>query len=83
MRVYCRECSARGRITKTHRLSCDTADLYCQCTDAECGHCWVMQMSYSRQLSPSTKTSTQLALQLLRQLPKENRQFILDGLNID
>jgi hypothetical protein len=39
-----------------------------------------MQMSYSRQLSPSAKTTTQLALQLLRQLPKENRQFILDGL---
>ncbi|WP_421180064.1 ogr/Delta-like zinc finger family protein [Aeromonas enteropelogenes] len=81
MRVFCRECGERGRITKTHRLSCDTADLYCQCTDAECGHCWVMQMSYSRQLSPSAKTSRQLALQLLKQLSNSDQQFILDGLH--
>lgn len=27
-----------GRITKTNRLGDDVSDLYCQCTDAECGH---------------------------------------------
>ncbi|KAE9624632.1 ogr/Delta-like zinc finger family protein [Aeromonas veronii] len=38
MRVYCKVCGQRGRITKTNRLSNDVSDLYCQCTDAECGH---------------------------------------------
>ncbi len=38
MRVYCKVCGQRGRITKTNRLSDDVSDLYCQCTDAECGH---------------------------------------------
>jgi rRNA maturation protein Nop10 len=38
MRVYCKMCGQRGRITKTNRLSDDVSDLYCQCTDAECGH---------------------------------------------
>ncbi len=40
MRVYCKVCGQRGRITKTNRLSDDVSDLYCQCTDAECGHSW-------------------------------------------
>jgi hypothetical protein len=38
MRVYCKVCGQRGRITKTNRLSDEVSDLYCQCTDAECGH---------------------------------------------
>ena len=38
MRVYCKVCGQRGRITKTNRLSDDVSGLYCQCTDAECGH---------------------------------------------
>ena len=38
MRVYCKVCGQRGRITKTNRLSDDVSDLYCQFTDAECGH---------------------------------------------
>ncbi|MGY4028284.1 ogr/Delta-like zinc finger family protein [Aeromonas rivuli] len=28
-------------MTKTHWLSRETSDLYCQCTDAECGCSWV------------------------------------------
>ncbi len=40
MLVYCKVCGQRGRITKTNRLSDDVSDLYCQCTDAECGHSW-------------------------------------------
>ena len=31
MRVYCKVCGQRGRITKTNRLSDDVSDLYCQC----------------------------------------------------
>ncbi len=52
MRVYCKVCGQRGRITKTNRLSDDVSDLYCQCTDAECGHNWVATLSFAHTLSP-------------------------------
>lgn len=82
MRVFCRECGALGRITKTHRFSLDTADLYCQCTDAECGCSWVAQMSYSHQLSPSGRTTTQLALSLINSLSPDVRQRLQRELNL-
>ncbi|MGX5834619.1 ogr/Delta-like zinc finger family protein [Aeromonas piscicola] len=80
MRVFCRECGELGRITKTHRLSRDTADLYCQCTDAECGHSWVSQVSYSHPLSPSGRTTQQLILNLNKSLSPEGQQLILKEL---
>ncbi|HDZ8855691.1 TPA: ogr/Delta-like zinc finger family protein [Aeromonas dhakensis] len=81
MRVYCKECGQRGRITKTNRLSDDVSDLYCQCTDAECGHSWVATLSFSHSLSPSARTTNQMALVIIRGLSPEGRQFVLQELN--
>ncbi|MBW3690928.1 ogr/Delta-like zinc finger family protein [Aeromonas dhakensis] len=66
MRVYCKVCGQQGHITKTNRLSDDVSDLYCQCTDAECGHCWVATLSFAHTLSLSDKTTNQLVLKGLR-----------------
>ncbi|WP_368178352.1 ogr/Delta-like zinc finger family protein [Aeromonas sp. R7-1] len=80
MRVYCKVCGQRGRITKTNRLSNDVSDLYCQCTDAECGHSWVATLSFAHTLSPSARTVNQLVLNLVESLTVEGRQAILDKL---
>lgn len=80
MRVYCKECGLRGRITKTNQLSPAVADLYCQCTDAECGHSWVATLSFSHTLSPSSRTASQLVLSLVGSLTPEIRQMVLKGL---
>ncbi|WP_323904822.1 Ogr/Delta-like zinc finger protein [Aeromonas hydrophila] len=80
MRVYCKVCGQRGRITKTNRLSDDVSDLYCQCTDAECGHSWVATLSFSHTLSPSSRTASQLVLNLVSALSPEGRQVVLKGL---
>lgn len=80
MRVFCTECGGRGRITKTNRLSNQVSDLYCQCSDAECGHTWVATLSYSHSLSPSARTADQLVLQLARTLSPEGRQMVMQGL---
>ncbi len=69
-----------GRITKTNRLSDDVSDLYCQCTDAECGHSWVATLSFAHTLSPSAKTTNQLVLSLMGSLTPEGRQLVLKGL---
>ncbi|MBW3809520.1 ogr/Delta-like zinc finger family protein [Aeromonas hydrophila] len=75
MRVYCKVCGQRGRITKTNRLSDDVSDLYCQCTDAECGH-----LVFAHTLSPSAKTTNQRVLSLMGSLTPEGRQLVLKGL---
>lgn len=80
MRVYCKECGQRGRITKTNHLSDSVADLYCQCTDAECGHSWVATLSFNHTLSPSARSSNQLAMLLTRGLSQEGRQMLLQEL---
>lgn len=80
MRVYCKECGQLGRITKTNNLSAAVADLYCQCTDAECGHSWVSNLSFAHTLSPSSRSSHQMALALVRGLSPEGRQMVLQGL---
>lgn len=80
MRVFCKECGQRGRITKTNRLSDEVSDLYCQCTDAECGHSWVATLSFTHTLSPSARTTNQLVLGLLGSLTPEGRQLVLRGL---
>ncbi|HHQ4763854.1 TPA: ogr/Delta-like zinc finger family protein [Aeromonas veronii] len=82
MRVYCKVCGQRGRITKTNRLSDDVSDLYCQCTDAECGHSWVATLSFSHTLSPSSRTTSQLALSLISSLTPEARQMVIGHLGI-
>ncbi|WP_209299057.1 ogr/Delta-like zinc finger family protein [Aeromonas jandaei] len=76
MRVYCKECGQRGRITKTNALSESVSDLYCQCTEAECGHSWVATLSFSHTLSPSAKTTNQLMLSLIRSLGPEGRKTL-------
>ncbi|ATL99336.1 transcriptional regulator [Aeromonas sp. CA23] len=83
MRVYCKVCGQRGRITKTNRLSDDVSDLYCQCTDAECGHSWVATLSFSHTLSPSSRTTSQLALSLISSLTPEARRMVFSNLGIE
>ncbi|WP_392463096.1 ogr/Delta-like zinc finger family protein [Aeromonas dhakensis] len=83
MRVFCKECGQRGRITKTNRLSDEVSDLYCQCTDAECGHSWVATLSFTHTLSPSAKTTSQLVIGLVSSLSPDSRQMLLKGLNIN
>ncbi|WP_426697756.1 ogr/Delta-like zinc finger family protein [Aeromonas hydrophila] len=80
MRVFCKECGQRGRITKTNRLSDEVSDLYCQCTDAECGHSWVATLSFTHTLSPSAKTTSQLVLSLIGSLSSAGRKSVLVGL---
>lgn len=74
MRVFCPECNNKSRIQKTNRISSGYADLYCSCSDPECGHSFVMNLSFSHTLSPSAKTTTQMAISLVKALAPEQRQ---------
>lgn len=80
MRVICIECGAVGRINKTNRLSENVAHLYCQCTDAECGHRWVSTLAYSHTLTPARQRVGDAFVAILA-LPKEQRAALSDVLN--
>lgn len=55
MVIYCPVCDARAVIKKTARKHKELSDLYCACTDVECGHTFVMNVTFSHTLSPSAK----------------------------
>ena len=82
MRVICPECGAKSRIQKSNRLDDKVSDLYCSCSDPECGHSFVMNLSYSHSLSPSAKTTSQLAFHLVKALPPEQRQELKQQLSM-
>ncbi|MGB0895327.1 MAG: ogr/Delta-like zinc finger family protein [Parashewanella sp.] len=76
MRVICKECGEKAVIRKTNTISVEYVDLYCACTDPECGHTFVSNLSYARPLSPSAKTTSDVVMSLFKALPPEQRQAI-------
>lgn len=81
MRVICIECGALGRINKTNWLSENVAHLYCQCTDAECGHRWVSCLSFSYTLTPSRKVIGDIGVAVLTALSLEQKEALANALN--
>lgn len=53
--VSCPTCGERARITSSREASATVKQLYCQCHDPLCGHTFVVDMQFSRTLSPSAK----------------------------
>ncbi len=74
-RVYC-GCGERAVIKKTNRLSNDCADLYCECKNPACEHQFVMSLFFSHTLSPSSKTTSDLATCLIKALSPDNRDHL-------
>jgi len=78
MRVECPECNQRAVINKRNRLSNVVTDLYCSCSDAECGHTFVTTLAFKHTLSPSRKGAKDMMLELLRSLPANEQQQLLE-----
>ncbi|HFJ4332302.1 ogr/Delta-like zinc finger family protein [Serratia liquefaciens] len=78
MKVNCTECGAAAIISKTNRKDPKLSDLYCQCSDVECGHTFVMNLTFSHTISPSARTGSSLVRSLLSLLRPEEKQIALD-----
>lgn len=74
-RVFC-GCGERAVIKKTNRLSNDCADLYCECKNPTCEHQFVMSLYFSHTLSPSSKTTNDLADCLIKVLSPDKRDHL-------
>ncbi|AHF77584.1 Bacteriophage transcription regulator protein [Sodalis praecaptivus] len=83
MKVYCPVCEAKAVIKKTARKHKELCDLYCSCTDVECGHTFVMNMTFSHTISPSAKSSDALIATICSSLNRQQKQLMLNLLNIE
>ena len=80
-RVTC-GCGSNAVINKTNRLSIDCADMYCECKNESCEHQFVMSSYFSHSLSPSAKTTSELAVSLIRALPPQQRHELNQQLSM-
>lgn len=53
MRIECPRCRSKATIRTSKAMSESYRQLYCACTDTECGHTFVMDLTFSHTLSPS------------------------------
>jgi len=81
MKILCPECGCKAKIQKSNRISEKYSDLYCSCSDPECGHTFVLNLSFSHTLSPSAKTTSQLAFNLINALTPDERKKLQEQLN--
>ena len=81
MRINCKACGHKARISSRNELSPEFVDLYCQCLDANCGHTFVMSLTYSRTLRPSAGAIDQLLFDRLNQLPAAKQRQLFDQLS--
>lgn len=78
MRVICNECGSPAVITNRKALSNEVADLYCSCSDSECGHSFVACLSFKHTLSPSRKQASDMLASLLSKMNPVDRKVVIE-----
>ncbi|EPV1495274.1 ogr/Delta-like zinc finger family protein [Klebsiella pneumoniae] len=78
LKLFCPECKAPAIIRKSVPKGDLYSDLYCACTNVECGHTYVLNLTFSHTLSPSAMSVDRLVKELVGQLTPQQRQFALD-----
>lgn len=71
--VVCPDCESKAIISKTNRKHKMLADVYCTCSNPECGHRFVANVTFSHTLCPSALTHGQMIQSLLRGITPEQR----------
>lgn len=80
MRVYCKECGGKGRISSRNDLSKEFTTLYCICL--ECGHRWAANLTFSHTLTPSAQMMDRFVIDRLRDMPKDRQKELLGQLGM-
>lgn len=79
-RIYCTECDEKAVVTSSNKVSKQVTHLYCQCQNVHCGHTFRLSQSFDHTISPPAGKHEQLVLGLLRDLPSEQRDKIINQL---
>ncbi|HFP1355915.1 TPA: ogr/Delta-like zinc finger family protein, partial [Escherichia coli] len=80
MRIFkarCPDCGAPAVIRKTDWKTPELADLYCACSDVECGHTFVCTMTFSHTLSPGARSGRNMVKFLVDAMRPEDRRYAL------
>jgi transcription initiation factor TFIIIB Brf1 subunit/transcription initiation factor TFIIB len=78
LKIECPECGSKAVIRKTNRKHKELADIYCSCCDVECGHTFVMNLTFSHTLSPSAKSGNLMIQQIVNSMSPEQKQIALN-----
>lgn len=79
LKIFCPICGNRATIRKSNRKHREISDLYCACNDVECGHTYVLNITFSHTISPSAK-SDDLIQSMIENFNPEQRQLALSWL---
>jgi len=83
MRVECPECFRPAVVSSRKRMSEQVTNLYCSCSDPECGASFVSSLSFSHILSPSRKQSQNVIAEWLAKLSPADRATLLKQASFD
>ncbi|QAV22597.1 ogr/Delta-like zinc finger family protein [Proteus hauseri] len=75
--IFCPECNEKAMVKKSNRKHKELSDLYCACSDPECGHTFVLNLTFSHTLMPSAKNKDALLLSVIKNLSPEQREKAL------
>lgn len=78
VRVYCKECGNKARITSSECMTPMFSRLYCSCLNVHCGHTFVMHLGFSHSLRPPAGGVDQLLFDRLRGMPEEQRRELIE-----
>src|SRR5690606_41096433 len=73
MKIYCPECMSAATVRKTNGKHAKLSDVYCYCSNVECGHTFVMNISFSHTISPSALRGQGRIKELMDALPPDER----------
>lgn len=76
LKIFCPICGQRATIRKSNRKHREISDLYCACNDVECGHTYVLNLTFSHTISPSAH-SDDLIQSMIEKFNPEQRQLAL------
>lgn len=78
--IECNICGSKAIINKTAREHEQYSKLYCSCKNPKCGHKFVMSLTFSHSEKASLLEKDKLILTLIKQLPKEDQQKLMNSL---
>ncbi|EAX8472486.1 transcriptional regulator [Salmonella enterica] len=81
-KIICPECESNSVIKKTVRKHPQFSDVYCACNNVECGHTFVVNMTFSHTLSPSALTGDKAVKTMIDMITPKQKAMIKELLRI-
>lgn len=80
-RVNCPNCLSKSTITSREEISSHAVHLYCSCNNTkECGATFRITQGFDHYLNPPRANTTQIAAQLIKNLPRQQQLDLLGSL---